>query len=30
MDRANDIFDQIDTDRSGGLDKVEISKHLLA
>ena len=30
MDRANDIFDQIDTDKSGGLDKVEISKHLLA
>ena len=30
MDRANDIFDQIDTDKSGGLDKGEITIHLLA
>ena len=30
MDRANDIFDQIDTDKSGGLDKDEITIHLLA
>ena len=30
MDRANNIFDQIDTDRSGGIDKGEITIHLLA
>ena len=30
MDRANNIFDQIDTDQSGGLDKGEITIHLLA
>ena len=30
MDRANDIFDQIDTDKSGRLDKGEITIHLLA
>ena len=29
MDRANNIFDQIDTDRSGGIDKGEITIHLL-
>ena len=30
MDRANNIFDQIDTDKSGGIDKGEITIHLLA
>ena len=30
MDRANNIFDQTDTDQSGGLDKGEITIHLLA
>ena len=30
MDRANDIFDQIDTDKSGGIDKAEVTNHLLA
>ena len=30
MDRANNIFDQIDTDKSGGLDKGEITIHLLS
>ena len=30
MDRANNIFDQIDTDQSGGIDKGEITIHLLA
>ena len=29
MDRANNIFDQIDKDQSGGLDKGEITIHLL-
>ena len=30
MDRANNIFDQIDTDKSGGIDKGEITIHLLS
>ena len=30
MARANDIFDQIDTDKSGGIDKAEVTNHLLA
>ena len=29
MDRANSIFDQIDKDRSGGIDKDELLFHLL-
>ena len=29
MDRANDIFDQIDTDKSGGIDKGEVTIRLL-
>ena len=30
MDRANNIFDQIDMDKSDGIDKGEITIHLLA
>ena len=28
MDRANNIFDQIDTDQSGGIDKGEIAERI--